>query len=200
MVNDYRKLTTKEYEQERKRLLPLIQKEMSDKRFNHVLRVEEMAIQLAKVHDVSPVQASLAALIHDYAKERPDEEMIHYIKTHGLDQSLISFGNPIWHGILGACLAKEELSVTDPMVLQAVRLHTTGAKEMTDLDQVIYVADYVELGRQFEGVEEARELAFKDLKQAVAYETKHTLLYLIQKEVSIYPKTLETYNQWVVKK
>jgi HD superfamily phosphohydrolase YqeK len=62
------------------------------------------------------------------------------------------------------------------------------------------VADYIEPGRNFPGVEEAREIALRNLDNAVAYETKHTLLHLVSKEVPIYPKTIETYNKWVAKK
>ncbi|HBC4834740.1 TPA: bis(5'-nucleosyl)-tetraphosphatase (symmetrical) YqeK, partial [Enterococcus faecalis] len=86
----------------------------------------------------------------------------------------------------------------DEEILQAIRVHTTGAAKMSLLDKIIYVADYIEPGRDFPGVKEAREIALVDLDAAVAYETKHTLLHLIEQEHKIYPKTLETYNQWVV--
>nr|WP_314059285.1 bis(5'-nucleosyl)-tetraphosphatase (symmetrical) YqeK [uncultured Vagococcus sp.] len=183
----------------RDELLHNIQASMSERRFTHVLGVEEMALKLAELYGGNPEQVSLAALCHDYAKERPDEEMIALIKNQGFDLALLDYGNQIWHGILGAYLAKEELGVADEEVLQAIRLHTTGAKEMTLLDKIIYVADFIEPGRQFPGVEEARIVAFNNLDEAVAYETKQTLSHLIDQEVKIYPKTIETYNQWVVK-
>lgn len=72
-------------------------------------------------------------------------------------------------------------------------------KEMSPLVKVIYVADYVERGRNFPVVSTARELAFTDLDQAVAFETEQTLLYLIETKRKIYPRTLDTYNTWVVK-
>ena len=68
---------------------------------------------------------------------------------------------------------------------------------MTLLDKIIYVADYIEPGRHFPGVEDARVIAFSDLDQAVAFETKHTLAHLIESETPVYPKTIETYNRWV---
>lgn len=90
-----------------------------------------------------------------------------------------------------------ELNISDEEILNAIRLHTTGAAEMTLLDKIIYVADYIEPGRSFPGVEDARVIALRDLDQAVAFETKHTLAHLIEAENPVYPKTIETYNRWV---
>lgn len=185
---------------DREMLMEKIQMRMSEKRFLHVLRVEEMAVGLAEKYDVSVEKASIAALAHDYAKERPDEEMVRIILEEDFDKDLLIYGNPIWHGIVGAYLAKKELGIHDPEILQSIRLHTTGAKNMTSLDKVIYVADYVETGRRFPGVETARALALTDLDKAVAYEAKHTLLHLIENGVRVFPKSLETYNQWGVNK
>lgn len=183
---------------DRATLLEKVQKQMSEKRFRHVLGVEESAICLAEKYQVSAEKTSIAALTHDYAKERSDEEMIELIKTKNFDLELLTYGNPIWHGVVGAYLVEKELGITDPEILQAIRVHTTGAKEMSALDKVIYVADYIEPGRDFPGVEEARNIALKDLDEAVAYETAHTLQHLIEQKAKIYPKTIETYNQWVV--
>lgn len=177
-----------------------IQMRMSEYRFKHVLGVEEMAIALADKYGCSPEQASIAALTHDYAKERPDEEFIMVIKRDGYDPSLLDYGNAIWHGVVGASFVERELGITDEEILHAIRVHTTGAAEMSLLDKIIYVADYIEPGRAFPGVKEARELALVDLDEAVAFETKHTLAHLIEQEQQIYPKTIETYNRWVAQK
>lgn len=182
----------------RDELLEKVAEQMSDKRFQHVLRVEKKALELASKYHVSKEKASIAALTHDYAKERPDEEMIAYIQSEGFSPELIEYGNAIWHGILGAYLVKTELGIIDPEILDAITIHTTGAKEMSELSKVIYVADYIEDGRDFPGVEEAREIADKNIDGAVAYETYHTLNYLLKSKKKIYPKTLETYNYWVV--
>ncbi|OJG17609.1 HD domain-containing protein [Enterococcus canis] len=177
-----------------------VQMRMSERRFQHVLGVEEAAVALAARFGASEDKASIAALTHDYAKERPDDEMIMIIKEAGFDPELLEYGNPIWHGVVGAYLVEKELGITDPEILQAIRLHTTGAAEMSTLDKIIYVADYIEPGRRFPGVEDARAVALVDLDEAVAFETKHTLAHLIEMETLVYPKTLETYNRWVAKK
>jgi predicted HD superfamily hydrolase involved in NAD metabolism len=184
---------------QREWLLQEVQMHMSERRFKHVLGVEETAIALAGKYGASKVKASIAALTHDYAKERPDDEFQLIIQRDDYDLNLLHYGNAIWHGLVGASMVQRELKIEDEEILQAIRVHTTGAAEMSLLDKIIYVADYIEPGRNFPGVQEARELALVDLDMAVAYETKHTLLHLIEQEQKIYPKTLETYNHWVVK-
>lgn len=185
--------------EKREQLMQRVQMQMSERRFKHVLGVEETAIALAKKYGASPEKASIAALTHDYAKERPDDEFILVINRDGYDKELLNYGNAIWHGLVGADFVSRELGITDGEILSAIRLHTTGAAQMSLLDKIIYVADYIEPGRTFPGVKEARELALLDLDEAVAFETKHTLEHLLAQEQKIYPKTIETYNYWVAK-
>lgn len=184
----------------REELMQEVQMHMSERRFQHVLGVEEMAVALAAKYGASEEKASIAALTHDYAKERPDEEFELIIQRDGYNLDLLNYGNAIWHGLIGASMVQRELGIDDEEILEAIRLHTTGAKDMSLLDKIIYVADYIEPGRNFPGVKEARELALINLDEAVAYETKHTLQHLIEQEQQIYPKTIETFNHWVAGK
>lgn len=181
---------------DRQTLLKKISEQMRPKRFKHVLGVEQAALSLAKKYQGPVEKASIAALTHDYAKERSDEEFVTMIKNKKLDPELLHWGNPIWHGVVGAYFVKDELGINDPEILQAITLHTTGAKDMTLLDKIIYVADYIESGRDFPGVDEARKLANENLDAAVAFEAKHTLVHLIEQDAAVYPKSLETYNYW----
>ncbi|MDT2572468.1 bis(5'-nucleosyl)-tetraphosphatase (symmetrical) YqeK [Enterococcus raffinosus] len=184
---------------DREALMQAVQMRMSERRFKHVLGVEETAIALAEQFGESPEKASIAALTHDYAKERSDEEFQLAIErgNYANKTELLKYGNAIWHGLVGAEFVARELNISDEEILNAIRLHTTGAAEMTLLDKIIYVADYIEPGRSFPGVEDARVIALRDLDQAVAFETKHTLAHLIEAENPVYPKTIETYNRWV---
>lgn len=184
---------------DREALMQAVQMRMSERRFKHVLDVEETAIALAEQFGESPEKASIAALTHDYAKERSDEEFQLAIERGKYENKteLLKYGNAIWHGLVGAEFVARELNISDEEILNAIRLHTTGAAEMTLLDKIIYVADYIEPGRSFPGVEDARVIALRDLDQAVAFETKHTLAHLIEAENPVYPKTIETYNRWV---
>ncbi len=171
--------------------------QVSKKRFKHILGVEQAALELARANDYELEKASVAALVHDYAKERSDSEFKALIVQTGLEQDLLNWNNFIWHGVVGAEIIKKELKITDEEILNAVRRHTVGAKEMTMLDQIVYVADYIEPGRDFPGVDQARQLAAESLRAAVEFETKHTLLYLMNNDKTIYPAAILTYNAYV---
>lgn len=183
----------------RNALIERLQNSLRPKRFHHVLRVEQTAIQLAKLNHVDVEKASIAGLCHDYAKQRPDDVFIAEIKKKHLEPELLNWGNAIWHGVVGAELLKDECGIWDEDILNAVRHHTTGAVVMSPLEQIVYMADYIEPARDFPGVDRARQITKEDLGAGVAYQTKHTLAYLIKNNQPVYPKTIETYNAWVAK-
>lgn len=183
----------------RDELLAKIQTQLKPARFEHVQRVEATAVRLAAKYGVDQEKASIAGLVHDYAKQRPDQDFIDAIKANQLDPDLLNWNNAIWHGVVGPVFIKAELHIYDEEILDAVRYHTTGNRFMTPLAQIIYMADYIEPGRDFDGVEQARLLTDQDLALAVAYQTKHTLAYLIANNQPVYLKTLATYNAWVPK-
>lgn len=183
----------------RQALVQKVQAAMSDYRYQHVLRVEAMALQLAEIWGVDLEMASVAALVHDYTKERSDDDFKAMIATAHLDADLLNWGNNIWHGVVGAEFIARELNITDETILTAVRQHTTGAPEMTPLSQVLYMADYVEMGRDFPGVDEVRNLAHTNLAASVGWQAQHTLAYLVGQKARIYPLSLLTYNVWSTK-
>lgn len=185
------------YAGSRKELIAKVKEQVSEKRFKHILGVEQAALELARANDYELEKASVAAIVHDYAKERSDSEFKALIVQTGLEQDLLNWNNFIWHGVVGAEIIKKELKITDEEILNAVRRHTVGAKEMTMLDQIVYVADYIEPGRDFPGVDQARQLAAESLRAAVEFETKHTLLYLMNNDKTIYPAAILTYNSYV---
>lgn len=182
---------------DRTRLLEQIRAAMSEKRFYHVLGVEEAALELAEQYGCDERKASLAALLHDYAKEVSDQVFLDLIDQHHLGEDLKKWGNNIWHGVVGAYKISQDFGLEDREILQAIQRHTVGAAQMTLLDKVLYVADYIEPNRDFPGVQEARRLARCSLDQAVAFATAHTVAHLAQKSIPIYPQTIETYNAYV---
>lgn len=183
----------------REQLLNRISKMMTAKRFNHVLNVEETAIRLAKKYDANVEKVSVAALLHDLAKDQPNEEMRDLVISENLNLDLLQFGSEIWHGPVGAILARREFHVEDDEILDSIEQHTVGAREMTLTAQIIFVADYIEPDRNFHGVKKARLLAQESLEKAVRFKIVETIKYLIEIEKKIYPKTIESYNAWIEK-
>ncbi|MBS8098724.1 bis(5'-nucleosyl)-tetraphosphatase (symmetrical) YqeK [Streptococcus suis] len=183
---------------DRQALLEKVRVAMKPARFQHVLGVEEAALALADRYGCDPKKASLAALLHDYAKEVEDQVFLDLIAKYDLDKALLNWDNNIWHGVVGAYKIAEDFGLEDQEIFQAIQRHTIGAGQMTLLDKVLYVADYIEPNRDFPGVDEARRIAKESLDKAVAYETAQTISYLAKKGIPIYPQTLETYNGYVV--
>ncbi|MCS4488666.1 bis(5'-nucleosyl)-tetraphosphatase (symmetrical) YqeK [Streptococcus sciuri] len=178
-------------------LLDKMAEQMSSKRLKHSLGVESAAIELAKRYGADETKAGLAGLLHDYAKEVPDEVFLTLIDKYKLDSDLKNWGNNIWHGMVGIYKIKEDLELSDTEILHSIEIHTVGSSQMSGLDKIVYVADYIEANRDFPGVDEARVLARQSLDMAVAYETAHTIAFLAQKKQQVYPQTLETYNAFI---
>lgn len=185
--------------QTRIELIDAISKSISGARFEHVLRVEQKAMELAAKFDGDVEKASIAGLLHDYAKQRTDSEFIKYINELELDPQLLDYGNAIWHGVVGAEIVKNELHIFDEEILNAIRRHTIGAPYMTLLDQITFMADYIEDGRDFEGVEQARLITEQSLEKGVAFQMKSTLAYLVMNNRSVFPATIDSYNAWISK-
>ena len=172
---------------------------MTEDRFEHCIGVSKTAQKLAELNHYDEDKAALAGFIHDYAKQVSVEEYREVIKTKGFDQDLLNWNRSIWHGIVGTYFIERDLKITDSEILTAVRRHTTADVEMTTLDKIVFMADYIEPGRSFPGVEEARKITYANLDQGVGYQLAHTLEFLIEKRNKIYPRTLDAYNVWGIK-
>jgi predicted HD superfamily hydrolase involved in NAD metabolism len=173
---------------------------MDEHRFQHCIGVSQTAAKLARLNHYDVAKAALTGFVHDYAKQIPVSVYRQTIKEQGFDPDLLNYNRAIWHGIVGSWFIQRDLKITDPEIITAVKRHTTGDVTMTTLDKIVFVADFIEPGRDLPGVEEARKVAYADLNAGVGYELAHTLAFLIEQRAKIYPKTLLAYNQWAVKK
>ncbi|MBF0780091.1 MULTISPECIES: bis(5'-nucleosyl)-tetraphosphatase (symmetrical) YqeK [unclassified Granulicatella] len=180
----------------RQQIIKCVEKQMSQKRFAHVLRVEQKAIELAKRYEVNIASCQLAALLHDYAKEWSMEEYKQAVERYGIPKIMLTYGSNILHGPVAAHLAKEKYEINDD-VFQAIYYHTIGHTKMSDIAKVLYIADYTEDGRQFDGVDQARYLSMENLDQAIIYRLKQTLMHLVEIEKTIFPDMIATYNYWI---
>lgn len=112
----------------REEILEKVSALMSKKRFKHVLGVEKKAIELAELYGEDTEKVSLAALLHDYAKEQAEAEMLDLIISENMDLDLTQYGSAIWHGPVGAILARREFGIEDEEILNAITNHTIGAQ------------------------------------------------------------------------
>ncbi len=175
-----------------------LQKELDKKRFVHTIGVAYTAVNLAMAHGENLYNAYLAGLLHDCAKCIPADEKLVLCRKYNLQLSDAEQANPdLMHAKLGAVIAKEKYDVRDEAILDAICYHTTGKPNMTELEKIVYIADYIEPNRKMlDGLKEVRQVAFQDLNKAMVLISHHVLQYLQEKEVSIDPLTQETYDYY----
>jgi len=174
--------------------IQFVQPQMTEKRFQHTLRVAETAVQLARKYGIDPYQAELAAVLHDYAKCRDLNELKRWIEASALPKDLVLYHHELWHGPVGALLVKRELGIRDPEVLDAIHYHTTGRAHMSQLELVVFLADYIEPGRNFDGLEAVRQASEESLLKGAWLASKNTIRYLMEKQGTIYPDSFHAYN------
>jgi predicted HD superfamily hydrolase involved in NAD metabolism len=176
------------------RLLDATRRQMSETRWEHTLRVRETALELARREKVDPGKTEIAAILHDYCKFWRDDELIHWIHEYRLPSDLLCYNKELWHAPVGAEVARVEFGILDEDILNAIRYHTSGRPGMSKLEKIIFLADYIEPGRRFPGVDEVRELAARDLDQAVLRAMDNTIIFLISRGQKVYPLTMLARN------
>ena len=176
---------------------------LSPKRFTHTQGVADESVRLAKVHGADEKKAYLAGLLHDCAKDISNKEKLDMCDKYGLelDEVLVNQTDLI-HPFLGAELARDMFGIDDEDVLNAVRYHTTGRPGMSTLEKIVYLADFFEPNRHyFEGMDEMKKLAYKDLDKAMAFALDHTIKYNKGKKRVIHPLSrdaLEYYKDHLI--
>lgn len=188
----------KQFEETVRDLTASMQKELDEKRFLHTVSVAHTAASLAMCHGLNPYKAYLAGLLHDCAKCIPHKKKLALCVKYGLVTNSAETANPdLLHAKLGSCLAREKYGVDDEAILSAILYHTTGKPEMSEFEQIIYIADYIEIHRKsLPNMEEARRLAFQDLDACMLLLLESTLHFLQEKGASIDIITLETYDYY----
>lgn len=173
-----------------------MQQVLSKDRFEHTLGVMYTAESLAMRYGADTASAAVAGLLHDCAKCIPNAEKLQLCQKYGIDISASEEKNPsLLHAKLGSFLAKEWYGVEDADILNAIRWHTTGRPEMSLLDKIIYMADYIEPNRKkAPNLKELRRLSFEDLDGALLMVLKSTLDYLSDCPDTVDPMTRECYE------
>lgn len=173
---------------------------LPEKRFRHSVGVSETAVKLAEKYGADVEKARLAGMLHDIAKYFSGEELKAVIlRRSDISNDFLNYSDKLWHAPVGAAYVQEHMGIDDREVLDAMTYHTTGRNEMSLLEKIIFLADYIEPGRDFPGVDVVRETAVVSLDGAVLQELQKTIIHLLEKRQSVYPKTFEAYNDFVKK-
>lgn len=169
-------------------------------RFKHSLNVAWVARNLALKYGEDTVKAEIAGLLHDCAKDLDNDTLQRMLRDFKIDLDTVMQRIPkLWHPLVGAVIAEREFKVYDPSILKAIRIHSTGAAQMSLLDKIVFLSDKIEPLRNNEGVEEIREIAKDSLDRAVLKVLDRGILYLVKKGLLIHPLTLEARNDMLNK-
>jgi predicted HD superfamily hydrolase involved in NAD metabolism len=171
---------------------------MPEKRWKHTLGVVETAIKLAGRYDGDEGKSELAALLHDYSKAWAIDRMEAIIRERNLSPELLVYDKELWHAHVGAWAVEAEHGIADEEVLDAIRYHTSGRENMTKLDKIVCLADYIEPGRDFPGVNKLRELAEFSLEEALIAAFGSTITVLAERGKRIFPLTVLARNDLIM--
>ncbi len=183
----------------REKMIARLKSKINERRLEHSLGVEYTAACLAMVHGEDIEKARIAGLLHDCAKCLPTKEKLEKARKHGLPISKYEEKNPdMLHAKLGSFYARYKYDVTDQNILDAICYHTTGRPNMSLLEKIIFVADYIEPNRKMiKDMEEIRKEAFSDLDKCVIHILKNTIDYLDSSISEMDYMTQMTYNYYV---
>jgi len=176
----------------------LIREDLKNGRWVHTLGVKETAVWLARIHRASEEKAAFAALLHDWAKHAPKEDFKRLVEQGLLPEGEEALGMPkLYHAYLAAYWIEHEFGVSDPEILEAVRYHSTGSPGLGLCGRILFVADYIEPGRELRKIERIRALAEKNLDGAVREVLRRKLLYLVENGRPVHPRTVAFWNELI---
>lgn len=173
--------------------------QIEESRYKHTLRVVDTAKKLASNYNVDQYKVEVAALLHDCAKYKNKKVLLKKAEDFGIIlDTILTHNHHLIHSYLGAEIAKEKYNVVDEDILNAIRYHTIGRENMSILEKIIFIADYIEPGRNFDGIEEVRELAYENIDEAIIISMEQTIKYIIDKGLLLHPNTINTRNSLIL--
>ncbi|MDH7480225.1 MAG: bis(5'-nucleosyl)-tetraphosphatase (symmetrical) YqeK [Syntrophomonadaceae bacterium] len=178
----------------REKIICSVKERLTPARWKHSQGVAAAAVKLARRHQVDPDKAELAALLHDLARDLPPSTLLEIAESEGLISHPLERRQPkLLHAPVAAVLARR-WGVDDPEVISAIAQHTLGAVGMSKLAKIIYLADLIEPGRDFPGVEQLRQLADEDLDEAMLAGFDQTVQYCLKRRQLLHPQTVNARN------
>ena len=160
-------------------------------RLKHTLRVALTAAPLAPKYKLAERDVIRAAALHDVAKnmDLSAPELAGFVPPEGVPE-------PVMHQFSGAYAAEHFFGVKEEEVLDAIRYHTSGKPNMSDLGKLLFLSDMLEPGRDFKGIEKLRKLFYLDLNECMCASLKRQISYLKKQKGEIYPLTAAAYKYY----
>ena len=181
-----------------KEIRKILKEKLDPKRYSHTIGVAKTAKKLALYYGVDPDRAYLAGLLHDCAKNVPKSDRISTAERYGVELTDVERRNTgLIHAKLGEAMARKDFGIVDEGILSAIRWHTVGHPGMTMLEEIIYVADFIEPNRKkLPGLNRLRTLAYQDLDKCVVEMLEASFIYLEKQGREVDPSGMETYQYY----
>ncbi len=189
-----------------KKIKKYLKKQLTKDRYQHTLGVAYTAISMAMKYNPDTSnsdfikKAEIAGLLHDCAKCMSNEKKIKICKKYKIPYSEFEYNHPyLLHGKVGAYIAKSKFKIDDDDILQAITWHTTGRPDMSLLEKIVFIADYIEpMRKPIPELDLIRQLAFEDIDKAMEKILSNTLKFLKEKGNAIDLMTQTTYDSYVI--
>ena len=177
----------------------LVSSYMSKNRFEHTCRVMDTALRFAQLYNIDTYKVEYSCLIHDLAKEMtPDIDLDGLVFTDK-EHLLFTEYPAVWHALVIPKVSNVILNTSDNDILMGAKWHTTGKSDMSTLDKIVYISDYLEPGRDIDNRLEIINIARDDLDLAVCIIAIRSMKYLINQNKRIHPFSLDCYNYYIFK-
>jgi predicted HD superfamily hydrolase involved in NAD metabolism len=173
---------------------------LSEDRYSHTVGVVKEALKLCDIHGEDFEKAKLASLLHDIGKSKKIDELLKVRDSSDIIlKENLEKASALYHSVAGKKIASERYGIEDGDILNAIRYHTTGRPNMSRLEKIVYIADYTEPGRSFEGVEELRAISYRSLDDAMVFALENTIGHVISKGLILHEDTVRARNYLIAR-
>lgn len=178
-----------------------VKQRLSPARFAHVQGVVDTAQQLARYWRVPERPTIIASWLHDVAKELPQAALLKLATDFGIlfDEEMAQMPH-LWHAPVGAEIARRTFRIDDEDVLTAIRYHPTGRAGMSGVERIVFLADLIEPGRRFDGVDELRRLSRQDLDDALLAAYDSQIRYVLAQGGLLHSNTTAARNDILLRR
>ena len=174
---------------------------LSEYRRVHSLNVSAEAVRFAEKYGGDVEKARLAGLLHDVTKETDTQQQLKIIENGGIILTEVEKNSPkLWHAISGACYIRDVLGIDDEDIFNSVRYHTTARAGMSQLEKIIFLADFTSAERSYPDIDVIRRYAEESLEDGMLYGLRFTIGRLADRGASISPDAIDAYNEIVLSK
>lgn len=176
----------------------LLKQKLSEKRYIHSVNVAKKAVEITQKIGGDSQKAQVAGLLHDIMKEQPLDYQLDIINKYKFDLSKMEKSVPkLWHAISGAIYVKYKLGIEDMDIINAIRYHTTGKPNMTNLEKVIFVADFTSDEREYNGLQVIKDKLSQNIDYCVLECLSFSIQDLTSRKMIIHSDSFQAYNYYV---